>query len=207
MKNTAKAGMIKILSEGGVAAGVRRIEAVTGMGVYEYITARDEEVAKVSKTLKTTEHDLLKKSEAVMEELKNTQKELESLKAKMAAEQAGDIMNNAEKIGDIDLISARFDSQTPDALKTMADDIKSKNTNAVIVLAALTDGKITFVAMAGKDALQKGIHAGKIIKEITAIAGGSGGGKPDMAQGGGKDESKIDEALSKVYDVVKEQLN
>ncbi len=207
LSNTAQAGMVKILSEGGVAAGVRRIEAVTGMGVYEYIKTRDEEVSTVAKTLKTTEHDLLKKSEAVMEELKNTQKELESLKAKMAAAQAGDIMNNAEKIGDIDLICARFDSQTPDALKTMADDIKSKNTNAVIVFAALTDGKITFVAMTGKDALVKGVHAGKIIKEITAVAGGSGGGKPDMAQGGGKDESKIDEALAKAREIVKGQLN
>ena len=207
LTNTAQAGMVKILSEGGVAAGVRRIEAVTGMGVYEYINTRDEEIHTVAKTLKTTEHDLLKKSEAVMEELKNTQKELEALKAKMAAARAGDIMNNAQKIGDIDLICQRFDSQTPDALKTMADDIKSKNSNAVIVFAALTDGKITFVAMTGKDALAKGAHAGKIIKEITAIAGGSGGGKPDMAQGGGKDESKIDDALAAVLVIVKEQLN
>lgn len=206
LTNTAQAGMVKILSEGGVAAGVRRIEAVTGMGVYEYINSRDEEVCALAKTLKTTEHDVLKKAEAVMDELKNTQKELEGIKAKMAAAQAGDIMNNAEKIEDIDLICARFDSQTPDALKTMADDIKSKNTNAVIVLAALTDGKITFVAMAGKDALSKGVHSGKIIKEITAVAGGSGGGKPDMAQGGGKDASKIDDALSKVKEIVAEQL-
>ncbi len=206
LTNTAQAGMVKILSEGGVAAGVRRIEAVTGMGVYEYINSRDEEVCTLAKTLKTTEHDVLKKAEAVMDELKNTQKELEGIKAKMAAAQAGDIMNNAEKIGDIDLICARFDSQTPDALKTMADDIKSKNKNAVIVLAALTDGKITFVAMSGKDALSKGVHSGKIIKEITAVAGGSGGGKPDMAQGGGKDASKIDDALSKAKEIVAEQL-
>ncbi len=207
LSNTAQAGMVKILSEGGVAAGVRRIEAVTGMGVYEYMTARDEEIQTVAKTLKTTEHDLLKKSEAVMDELKNAQKELEALKAKMAAAQAGDIMNNIKKIGDIDLVCARLDGQNADSLKTMADDIKSKNENAVIVLAAFTDEKITFVAMAAKSALDKGIHAGKIIKEITAVAGGSGGGKPDMAQGGGKDASKIDEALSKAEVIIKEQLN
>ncbi len=207
LTNTAQAGMVKILSESGVAAGVRRIEAVTGMGVYEYMTSRDEEIQTVAKTLKTTEHDLLKKSEAVMDELKNAQKELEALKAKMAAAQAGDIMNNIKKIGDIDLVCARLDGQNADSLKTMADDIKSKNENAVIVLAAFTDEKITFVAMATKNALAKGVHAGKIIKEITAVAGGSGGGKPDMAQGGGKDSSKIDEALSKAETIIKEQIN
>ena len=206
LKNTAQAGMVKILSEGGVAAGVRRIEAVTGMGVYDYILSKDEELSTVAKTLKTTEHDLLKKSEAIMEEMKLIQKELESIKAKMASEKANDIMNNAIKIGSIDLICSRLDGQTVDSLKTMADDIKAKNDNAVIVFSALTDNKITFVAMAGKSALQQGAHSGMIIKQITAIAGGSGGGKPDMAQGGGKDSSKIDEALSKVEDIVKNQL-
>jgi len=206
LTNTAQAGMFKIISEGGVAAGVRRIEAVTGFGVYEYIKQKDEVIKTVAKTLKSSEHDLLKKSESVMEELKNTQKELESAKAKMAAAKAGDIMSGAEKIGDIDLIVSRLDGQSVDALKTMADDIKAKNENAVVVFAAQTDGKITFVAMAAKNALAKGVHSGKIIKEITAIAGGSGGGKPDMAQGGGKDASKIDDAIGAVSEIVKAQL-
>ena len=207
LSNTAQAGCFKILSEGGVAAGVRRIEAVTGSGVMEYIHAKDELVADLSKVLKSSEHDILKKAETVVADLKNTQKELESIKAKLAAEQAGDIMSNAISINGLDLIISRFDGQSPDALKTMADDIKAKNENAVTVFAALTDGKITFVAMTGKGASQKGVHAGKIIKAITAIAGGSGGGKPDMAQGGGKDASKIDEALSSAETIVKEQLN
>ena len=141
-----------------------------------------------------------------MEELKNANRELESVKARLAAEKAGDVMSNAEKIGDIDLVCARLDGQSVDALKTMADDIKAKNENAVIVLAANTDGKITFVAMAAKNAVSKGVHSGKIINEITAIAGGSGGGKPDMAQGGGKDASKIDEALAAVSELVKGQI-
>ena len=206
LSNTAQAGMFKIVSEGGVAAGVRRIEAVTGMGVYEYIKAKESVIQAVAKTLKSSEHDLLKKSEIVMEELKNANRELESVKARLAAEKAGDVMSNAEKIGDIDLVCARLDGQSVDALKTMADDIKAKNENAVIVLAANTDGKITFVAMAAKNAVSKGVHSGKIIKEITAIAGGSGGGKPDMAQGGGKDASKIDEALAAVSELVKGQI-
>ena len=207
LTNTAQAGMFKILSEGGVAAGVRRIEAVTGFGVLEYINSKDDIILNVSKTLKTTEHDILKKSESLMDELKNTQKELESIKAKMAAQKAGDVMSSVVKVGDIDLIASRLDGQSVDALKTMADDIKAKNENAVIVFAALTDSKITFVAMAGKNALSSGVHCGKIIKEVTTIAGGSGGGKPDMAQGGGKDESKIDLALTEVENIVKGQLN
>ena len=206
LKNTSEAGMFKILSEGGVAAGVRRIEAVTGSGVYEYIKNKDEVIKNVAKTLKSTEHDLEKKAQSIVEELKNANKELESIKAKMAAQEAGNIMENAKKIANVELISARFDSQSVDALKTMADDIKAKNENAVIVLASLTDDKITFVAMASKNAVSAGVHCGKIIKEVTAIAGGSGGGKPDMAQGGGKDASKIDEALAAVEKIVSEQV-
>ena len=206
LKNTAQAGLFKILSEGGVASGVRRIEAVTGMGVYEYIKSKDSTIEAIAKNLKSNESDVVKKSEIVMEELKNANKELESINAKLASEKAGSVMSNAVKIGDIDLIAARMDGQTADSLKTMADDIKAKNENAVIAFAAQTDGKITFVVMAAKNAVAKGVHSGKIIKEISAIAGGSGGGKPDMAQGGGKDASKIDEALADVTDVVKGQL-
>lgn len=206
LKNTAQAGLFKILSEGGVASGVRRIEAVTGMGVYEYIKSKDSTIEVIAKNLKSNESDVVKKSEIVMEELKNANKELESINAKLASEKAGSVMSNAVKIGDIDLIAARMDGQTADSLKTMADDIKAKNENAVIAFAAQTDGKITFVVMAAKNAVAKGVHSGKIIKEISAIAGGSGGGKPDMAQGGGKDASKIDEALAAVTDVVKGQL-
>ena len=206
LKNTAQAGLFKILSEGGVASGVRRIEAVTGMGVYEYIKSKDSTIEAIAKNLKSNESDVVKKSEIVMEELKNANKELESINAKLASEKAGSVMSNAVKIGDIDLIAARMDGQTADSLKTMADDIKAKNENAVIAFAAQTDGKITFVVMAAKNAVAKGVHSGKIIKEISAIAGGSGGGKPDMAQGGGKDASKIDEALAAVADVLKGQL-
>lgn len=207
LKNTAEAGLFKIISEGGVAAGVRRIEAVTGKGVLEYIKEKDSIIENSAKALKTTEHDLVKKSESVMEENKALAKEIESLKAKAAAEKAGDILSSIRSLGEVELLVARFDGSTPDSLKTMADDIKAKVSNVIIVFAALTDDKITFVSMASKDAVEKGIHAGKIIKEVTAICGGSGGGKPDMAQGGGKDASKIDEALSSVEEIVKGQLN
>ena len=207
LKNTAEAGLFKIISEGGVAAGVRRIEAVTGAGVLEYIKEKEEIIEGAAKALKSTEHDLVKKSESVMEENKALAKEIESLKAKAAAEKAGDILGSVKSLGDVDLLAVRLDGSTPDSLKTMADDIKAKFENIVIVLAANTDDKITFVSMATKAACDKGAHAGKIIKEVTGICGGSGGGKPDMAQGGGKDAGKIDEALASVEEIVKGQLN
>ena len=206
LKNTSQAGMFKILSEGGVAAGVRRIEALTGIGVYEYIKNKDNIIQTAAKALKTNEQNLVSKAQSITEELKNSQKELESIKAKMAASQADDIMSAAISIGDIQLISSVLNGSNIETVKTMADEIKTKNENAVIVLVSVDGGKITFVSMAGKAALSKGIHCGKIIKEITAVAGGSGGGKPDMAQGGGKDESKISEALEKAQQVIKEQV-
>ncbi len=196
LTNTAQAGLFKIISEGAVAAGVRRIEAVTGAGVLSYMKDKEVVIADVAKALKSTEHDLVKKAESVMEELKATQKEAESAKAKLAAQKAGDILSSVRDCGSVKILAAQLDGSTPDALKTMADDIKAKVEDVVVVFAAETDGKITFVTMASKSAVEKGAHAGKIIKEITAVCGGSGGGKPDMAQGGGKDASKIADALA-----------
>ncbi len=123
----------------------------------------------------------------------------------MASAKANDIMSAIKPCGAVNLLAAQLDGTTADALKTMADNVKAKVENAVIVLASNTDGKITFVAMASKDAVAKGAHAGMIIKQITAACGGSGGGKPDMAQGGGKDASKLAEALALVEGIVAEQ--
>ena len=206
LKNTAAAGLFKIISEGGVAAGVRRIEAVTGKGVLLYMKEKEDTIVNASKALKTTAHDLVKKAESIMDEHKNALKEIEAIKAKLASAKVNDILTSVKHCGEIELLVAQLDGNTPDGLKTIADDIKAKVENSVIVLAANTDDKITFVAMASKGALEKGVHAGKIIKEITAICGGSGGGKPDMAQGGGKDALKIDDALAKVDEIVSSQI-
>ena len=207
LKNTAEAGLFKILSEGGVAAGTRRIEAVTGRGVLSYIAEKDNLIASTASVLKTNLlNEIDKKAESTVNELKTAQKELESLKAQIASAKANDIMSDVKKVGDVELLSARFDGMSADDLKKTADGIKEKLSAGVIVLASNTDDKITFVAMATKDALKAGAHAGNIIKEITQIAGGRGGGKPDMAQGGGKDASKIDEALAYAENVVKSQI-
>ena len=203
LKNTAEAGLVKILSESGVAAGVRRIEAVTGRGVLKYMEEKDNLVLKTAAVLKTNLiNEIDKKAEAMVTELKDAQKELESIKAQAAMAKANDVLSASVKVGDTDVVAARLDGMTADDLKKTADGIKEKFPCSAICLASLTDDKITFVAMATKDAVAKGVHAGNIIREVTAIAGGKGGGKPDMAQGGGKDASKIDEAIAKVLDIV-----
>lgn len=206
LTNTAQAGLFKLVSEGGVAAGVRRIEAVTGRGVFEYIKQKEDVISQTAKALKATEHDLAKKAAALSEDYRSLQRAMEAMEAKLASEKANDIMSSMRQCGGVELLTAQLDGNSPDGLKTMADDIKARVENSVIVLAANTDGKITFVAMASKGAAKMGVHVGKIIKEITAICGGSGGGKPDMAQGGGKDASKIEEALGKVDEIVKAQI-
>ena len=207
LSNTSQCGLFKIISENGVAAGVRRIEAVTGRGVLSYIEEKDAVIARTGAALKTNLlNEIDKKAESLMAELKENQKEIEAVKSKMAAARANDIMSGIKHIGDINLIVAQLDNSTVDNLRKTGDAIKEKTPMCVCVFGANTDGKISFVAMAGADAVAKGVHCGKIIKEITAIAGGSGGGKPDSAQGGGKDASKIDDALARVDEIITSQI-
>ncbi len=206
LKNTSEAGLFKILSEGGVAAGVRRIEAVTGNGVLEYIAERNEIIEETAKTIKSTTAELAHKAAALMENLAQTQKKLDAAMDKLASAAAQSALSDAEKIGSINLYKRRSDGAAIDDIRKTGDAVKNADNMALVVTAAVTDGKITFMATASKGAVDKGIHCGKLIKEITAIAGGSGGGKPDSAQGGGKDEKCVDAALEKVSDIVKAQL-
>lgn len=202
LTNTSQAGLFKLLSESGVAAGVRRIEGVTGQGVADYIKEKDLLIAETSKALKSNEHDLLQKADSLMNELKEVHKHIEMMKAHAAQNAAKDMLASVKKVGEIELVMGQLDGESADNLKTMADTIKDKLEKGVIVLASNTDDKITFVAMASKAAVKLGVHCGNIIKNITSICGGRGGGKPDMAQGGGKEASKIDDALAAVDDIV-----
>lgn len=207
LTNTSQAGLFKILSESGVAAGTRRIEAVTGYGVLEYLKDKDAVIERTAEILKTKPNDIDKKAEALTNEYKEVKRNLDSLKSKMANEQAADIMSGAHEINGVNVLCARFDGVSGDDLIKMGDSVKEKLGCGVFVAAGENESKIIFVAMASKDAVKKGIHAGNIIKEITKVAGGSGGGKPDMARGGGKDAAKIDAALNMVDEIVKETLN
>ncbi len=207
LKNTAQAGLFKILSEGGVAAGVRRIEAITGEGVLKYIEDSDALIANTAAALKTNQtREIDRRAESVMAQSREMERQIESFKEKMAAAKVNNIMAGVKHVGDISLLTAQLDGMSVDEIKSMADKIKAEVPMSVAVLAANTGGKITFVAMASKEAVAKGVHCGAIIKDITAVAGGRGGGKPDMAQGGGTDASKVDDALARVDDIVAAQI-
>ncbi|MBQ7751356.1 MAG: alanine--tRNA ligase [Clostridia bacterium] len=207
LKNTANAGLFKLISESGVAAGTRRIEAVTGMGVMEYIKNKDALIEKTAVSLKANNPlEIDKKAEQVMGETKEIKRQLDALTAKMAGSKIDDVLKNKTEIKGVTLVCGRVDGLSANDLRTLSDDIKAKMPTVAVVLCANTDGRITFLATASKDAVAKGVHSGMIIKEITAVAGGSGGGKPDMAQGGGKLADKIDEALKKAEEIVSKQI-
>lgn len=206
LSNTAQCGLFKIVSENGVAAGVRRIEAVTGKGVLEYIKSRDVLIEATASALKTNLiHEIDKKAESLMLQSRELEKQVESFAEKMAAMRTKNMLASIKHLPEVNLLTAQVDGVTAGEMKTMADTAKNNMTDGVIVLASNTDGKITFVAMAMKEAVAKGVHCGKIIKAVTEVCGGKGGGKPDMAQGGGKDPLKIDDALAMVDEIVAEQ--
>ncbi len=208
LTNTASAGLFKIISESGVAAGTRRIEAVTGEGVLSYIQRKDALIEKTAQSLKANNpNEIDQKAEQIAQEVRELKKNLESMNAKMASGKSDDVVKNMVDVNGVSVVAARVDGLGVNDLRTLGDNIKDKMTAGVTVLASFADGKVAFLATATRDALAKGVHAGKIIKEVTTIAGGSGGGKPDMAQGGGKDAAMIDAALAKVCDLVREQIS
>ena len=206
LNTTSQAGSFKILSETGVAAGVRRIEAVTGLGTLEYYKNKEEILNKTASLLKTNANDLSKKAEVLIAELKTAQKEIESLRGKLASGSADDMLQKAVEIKGVKVIASKVEGLDMDGLRNMGDTLRDKLASGLVVLATGSGDKVNFVVMATKDVVAKGIHAGNIIREVAKAAGGGGGGRPDMAQAGGKDASKIDEALSLVAGLVSKQV-
>ena len=206
LKNTAQVGSFKILSENGVAAGVRRIEAVTGKEALKHYQAQEDEIKEICRLVKSTPDKLLARLEQLLAEQKETAKELEKLKAKMAGGAADEMLNSKVEIGGVAVLAAEVKDMDGNALRTMGDQLKQKLGSGVVVLASGKDGKVNLMAMATDDVVKKGIHAGNIIKAAAAVCGGGGGGRPNMAQAGGKDASKIADALEKAKAVVAEQL-
>ncbi len=203
LSNTAQAGLFKIVSESGVAAGVRRIEAVTGLGVLEQLYDAKATIENVASVIKSSVHEVEAKAQAVVEENKNLKRELESIKSKMANSGLDDLLSSAEEVKGIKVVAHRLaDGLDMNALRNAGDNLKQKATCAVIVLASAADGKVNIVAMATPDAVKSGAHAGNIIREVAKTCGGGGGGKPDSAQAGGKDASKIEEALAIVKTLI-----
>ena len=206
LKNTAQVGSFKILSENGVAAGVRRIEAVTGKEALKHYQAQEDEIKEICRLVKSTPDKLLARLEQLLAEQKETAKELEKLKAKMAGGAADEMLNSTVEIGGVAVLAAEVKDMDGNALRTMGDQLKQKLGSGVVVLASGKDGKVNLMAMATDDVVKKGVHAGNIIKAAAAVCGGGGGGRPNMAQAGGKDASKIADALEKAKAVVAEQL-
>jgi alanyl-tRNA synthetase len=207
VNNTASIGMFKILSESGIASGIRRIEAITGSGVYEYLINLEAEVDDLSHILKTNRLSIIEKAKTITEELKEKDKEIERLKGKLSTNIAQEILDTKEVVEGVNLITYKANDLDMDALRNLGDELKNKLNSGVIVLASVANEKITFVSMVTKDLNSKGILAGNIVKEVAKVTGGGGGGRPDMAQAGGKDISKVDEALSIVKDLIKDQIN
>lgn len=204
--NTGVISYCKIISESGVAAGVRRIEALTGDGLMKYYTQIEENLTKAAAAAKAEPANLEKKIQSMQEELKALQRENEKLKAKLANEAAGDIDNRIEEIKGIKFLGMNVPDVDQNGLRNLGDQMKEKLGEGVVVLASAKEGKVTLLAMATDGAMKQGVHAGNLIKEIASLVGGGGGGRPNMAQAGGKNPDGIESALTKAKEVIIHQL-
>lgn len=202
VKNSGQIGAFKIMSESGVAAGVRRIEAVTGLGVLQKFNEDEVLINGTASVLKSTRENMADRSSALLEEIKALKKEIGELKKAEMDKGFGAIVHKAKEINGIKLVTQKFEDYSINDLRELSDRIKAENKGVVMVFAAVNDGKLTFLVSITDDLVEKGLHAGKMIKEIAAAAGGGGGGKADMAQAGAKNPDKVDDALAKAEELV-----
>ena len=206
VKNTAQIKNFKILSESGVAAGVRRIEALTGDAVMAYYRKQEQELAEAASLLKTNQAGVLDKITALQAELKASQSECESLKSKLAKDALGDVMDQLCEVGGVKLLAAKIEGVDMNGLRELGDQLKEKLGEGVVVLASVNDGRVNLMATATEGAMKAGAHAGNLIKGIAALVGGGGGGRPNMAQAGGKNPAGVDDALKKAAEVLESQI-
>jgi alanyl-tRNA synthetase len=207
LKASGEAGLIKIISENGIAAGVRRIEALTGTKALQWYKEREKMLNEVSQVVKASPDEALHKVTALADELKNTKKELEGMKIKMVSNSLDDILGNVQEVAGFKVLAARMDQLDMNGLRNTSDLLRNKLGSSVVILASGLDNKVNIIISATKDAVSKGIHCGKIIGEAAKAAGGGGGGRPDMAQAGGKDINGIDKALKIAVEKVTDTLS
>ncbi|SFQ48958.1 alanyl-tRNA synthetase [Psychrobacillus psychrotolerans] len=203
VQNTSEIGIFKILSESGIGAGTRRIEAVTGKGAFEILKEEEQMLNEAANLLKAQPKDLVNKVTQTLQELKNVQKDNESLSAKIANSQASSVLSSAQKVNDITVLSVKVDAKDNNQLRQMMDDLKQKLEKAVIVLGAIDGDKVMITAGVTKDIVGGNYHAGNIVKLVAEQCGGKGGGRPDFAMAGAKDTSKLEVALSSVVEYIK----
>ena len=206
VSNTGNITTFKIVSEAGVAAGVRRIEALTGDGVFCYYKEVEKELAEAAKAAKSTPANLKEKIEHMQAEMKALQSEIESLKSKAAKDALGDVMNQVKEVNGVRLLATAVEDVDMNGLRDLGDQLKEKLGEGVVVIASSASGKVNLIAMATDEAMEKGAHAGNLIKGIAALVGGGGGGRPNMAQAGGKNPAGIPDAIAKVEEVLGEQI-
>lgn len=204
--NTGGISAFKILSESGVAAGVRRIEALTGNGVFRHYEELEKTLEEAAKTVKTTPAGLTERLEHLMGEIKTLQSENESLKSKAAKEALGDVMDQVKEIKGVKLLAAKVSGVDMNGLRDLGDQLKARMGEGVVLLASELDGRVNLIAMATEAAMAKGAHAGNLIKGVAALVGGGGGGRPNMAQAGGKNPAGIDEAVAQSVQVLETQI-
>ncbi|PNV59736.1 alanine--tRNA ligase [Clostridium sp. chh4-2] len=205
--NTNVISAFKIISEAGIAAGVRRIEALTGDGLMHYYQQTEAELHEAAKAAKTTPADLKNKIEAMLEEIKALHSENEKLKSKLANDSLGDVSDQVKEVNGVKVLATKVADVDMNGLRNLGDQLKNKLGEGVIVIASVQDGKVNLMATATDEAQKKGAHAGNLIKAIAGLVGGGGGGRPNMAQAGGKNPAGVDDALTKVFEVVSEQIS
>ncbi len=206
VSNTGAISSFKILSESGVAAGVRRIEAFTGDNVFAYYKELEQNIEELAKKVKATPAQLLEKVDHLMAELKSVHSELESLKSKAAKDALGNVLDQVIEVNGVSLLATSVADVDMNGLRELGDQLKDKLGEGVVVLISNMDGKVNLIAMATQGAMDKGAHAGNLIKGIAALVGGGGGGRPNMAQAGGKNPSGIPDAIAKAKEVLSEQV-
>ncbi len=206
LDNTAKAGLFKILSESGVAAGVRRIEAIAAANVLAYLEEKENALKQISGLLKVGTAEITNKINALNSEMKEMKEQIDHFKAEAAKSGLADVKRNMQEIGGVSVVCGSFEDADVNTLRKMGDALKEEMDCVAGVFAACSEGKVSLIAIANKTAVQKGIHCGNIVKEISGLVGGSGGGRPDSAQAGGKDASGIAAALEKAVEVIKGQV-
>ncbi len=204
--NSGELGLFKIVSESSVAAGVRRITALTGMNLLAYLNHNEAMVKLVAAAFKTSDNEINERASAIIIELKDKDKEIQKLNAELTKLKSADMFSKPVMIDGLELYTAKVDGTTPDALRSMGDDLKAKSDNVVAVIAGVNGEKANLVAVCGKNAIAKGVKAGDLVREIAKLAGGGGGGRPDSAMAGAKDLSKLDSAIAAVEETVKGML-
>lgn len=206
LESSSQVGMLKIVSETGIAAGIRRIEALTGKAALKHVKEQEEILDELAEKLRCPSREIVQKLEKVLQNAKEQEKELLALKNKLAKSEGEEIIKNAVEVQGVKVIKTAVDNLDSESLRNMADFLRDKLGSGVVVLATVSEGKVMFVATVTKDLLSKGLHAGNIVKEVAKIAGGGGGGRPDMAQAGGKNPEKVAQALEIVEKLIEKQI-